>query len=171
MQGRTTYNKCVRGGLRGEAVQSPGEQVNLQFFVEADAQLCSPDVSRKLVPPALCFSPSLPESGDLVDFMSHNATALPGPPSKPEVTDVTKSSISLSWEPGPEAGTPVTSYVIEAFGCVCDPLPAASLCDPMTPEPRSADNRRGAYHGGSGRSTHKHTFILSLLSLLTPSLV
>ncbi|CAL8308575.1 unnamed protein product [Gadus morhua 'NCC'] len=56
------------------------------------------------------------ESGDLVDFMSHNATALPGPPSKPEVTDVTKSSISLSWEPGPEAGTPVTSYVIEAFG-------------------------------------------------------
>ncbi|KAJ3588698.1 hypothetical protein NHX12_009552 [Muraenolepis orangiensis] len=57
------------------------------------------------------------ESSDLVDFMSHNASALPGPPSKPEVTDVTKSSISLSWEPGPEAGTsPVTSYVIEAFG-------------------------------------------------------
>uniref|UniRef100_A0A8D3BLE3 Roundabout, axon guidance receptor, homolog 2 (Drosophila) n=1 Tax=Scophthalmus maximus TaxID=52904 RepID=A0A8D3BLE3_SCOMX len=53
---------------------------------------------------------------DLVDFMSHNATALPGPPSKPEVTDVTKSSISLSWEPGPEAGSPVSSYVIEAFG-------------------------------------------------------
>uniref|UniRef100_A0A8C5HVD7 Roundabout homolog 2-like n=1 Tax=Gouania willdenowi TaxID=441366 RepID=A0A8C5HVD7_GOUWI len=38
------------------------------------------------------------------------------PPSKPEVTDVTKSSISLSWEPGPEAGSPVSSYVIEAFG-------------------------------------------------------
>ncbi|XP_053298098.1 roundabout homolog 2-like [Pleuronectes platessa] len=56
------------------------------------------------------------DSTDLVDFMSHNATALPGPPSKPEVTDVTKSSISLSWEPGPEAGTPVSSYVIEAFG-------------------------------------------------------
>uniref|UniRef100_A0A8C4E1Q4 Roundabout homolog 2 n=1 Tax=Dicentrarchus labrax TaxID=13489 RepID=A0A8C4E1Q4_DICLA len=55
-------------------------------------------------------------STDLEDFMSHNATALPGPPSKPEVTDVTKSSISLSWEPGPEAGSPVSSYVIEAFG-------------------------------------------------------
>uniref|UniRef100_A0A4W6F711 Roundabout guidance receptor 2 n=1 Tax=Lates calcarifer TaxID=8187 RepID=A0A4W6F711_LATCA len=55
-------------------------------------------------------------STDLVDFMSHNATVLPGPPSKPEVTDVTKSSISLSWEPGPEAGSPVSSYVIEAFG-------------------------------------------------------
>uniref|UniRef100_A0A8D3BT74 Uncharacterized protein n=1 Tax=Scophthalmus maximus TaxID=52904 RepID=A0A8D3BT74_SCOMX len=55
-------------------------------------------------------------SSELVDFMSHNATALPGPPSKPEVTDVTKSSISLSWEPGPEAGSPVSSYVIEAFG-------------------------------------------------------
>uniref|UniRef100_A0A4W6F5M4 Roundabout guidance receptor 2 n=1 Tax=Lates calcarifer TaxID=8187 RepID=A0A4W6F5M4_LATCA len=56
------------------------------------------------------------DSTDLVDFMSHNATVLPGPPSKPEVTDVTKSSISLSWEPGPEAGSPVSSYVIEAFG-------------------------------------------------------
>uniref|UniRef100_A0A671UCN2 Roundabout guidance receptor 2 n=1 Tax=Sparus aurata TaxID=8175 RepID=A0A671UCN2_SPAAU len=53
---------------------------------------------------------------DVRDFMSHNATALPGPPSKPEVTDVTKSSISLSWEPGPEAGSTVSSYVIEAFG-------------------------------------------------------
>uniref|UniRef100_A0A4W5KY34 Roundabout guidance receptor 2 n=1 Tax=Hucho hucho TaxID=62062 RepID=A0A4W5KY34_9TELE len=42
--------------------------------------------------------------------------ALPGPPSKPEVTDVTKSSVSLSWEPGPEEGSLVTSYVIEAFG-------------------------------------------------------
>ncbi|XP_041864948.1 roundabout homolog 2-like isoform X2 [Melanotaenia boesemani] len=56
------------------------------------------------------------ESTDLMDFMSHNTTALPGPPSKPEVTDVTKSSISLSWEPGPELGSPVSSYVIEAFG-------------------------------------------------------
>ncbi|KAM7374101.1 hypothetical protein PAMP_006778 [Pampus punctatissimus] len=56
------------------------------------------------------------DSTDLVDFMSHNASALPGPPSKPEVTDVTKSSISLSWEPGPEAGSLVSSYVIEAFG-------------------------------------------------------
>ncbi|CDR06996.1 unnamed protein product [Oncorhynchus mykiss] len=56
------------------------------------------------------------ESSDLIDSMSHNASALPGPPSKPEVTDVTKSSVSLSWEPGPEEGSPVTSYVIEAFG-------------------------------------------------------
>lgn len=67
----------------------------------------------------LVLSP-LSDSTDLVDFVSHNATALPGPPSKPEVTDVTKSSISLSWEPGPESGSPVSSYVIEAFGYVCD---------------------------------------------------
>ncbi|KAL6099014.1 robo2 [Pungitius sinensis] len=56
------------------------------------------------------------ESTDLLDFTPHNATALSGPPSKPVVTDVTKSSISLSWEPGPEVGSPVSSYVIEAFG-------------------------------------------------------
>uniref|UniRef100_A0A3P8SI10 Roundabout, axon guidance receptor, homolog 3 (Drosophila) n=1 Tax=Amphiprion percula TaxID=161767 RepID=A0A3P8SI10_AMPPE len=70
------------------------------------------------------------DSTDLIDFMSHNATALPGPPSKPEVTDVTKSSISLSWEPGPEAGSPVSSYVIEAFGYVCDLWPPATFSDP-----------------------------------------
>ncbi|KAL0994173.1 hypothetical protein UPYG_G00118740 [Umbra pygmaea] len=56
------------------------------------------------------------ESSDLTDSMSHNASALPGPPSKPEVTDVTKSSVSLSWEPGPEEGSSISSYVIEAFG-------------------------------------------------------
>uniref|UniRef100_A0A673BBV7 Roundabout, axon guidance receptor, homolog 2 (Drosophila) n=1 Tax=Sphaeramia orbicularis TaxID=375764 RepID=A0A673BBV7_9TELE len=77
------------------------------------------------------FNPPLSsESTDLIDFMSHNATALPGPPSKPEVTDVTKSSISLSWEPGPEAGSPVSSYVIEAFGYVSDLWPQAMLSDP-----------------------------------------
>ncbi|XP_077448156.1 roundabout homolog 2-like isoform X1 [Stigmatopora argus] len=56
------------------------------------------------------------DSADPIDFMSNNLTALGGPPSKPEVIDVTKSSISLSWEPGPEAASPVSSYVIEAFG-------------------------------------------------------
>ncbi|KAM8898928.1 roundabout homolog 2-like isoform 2-T2 [Spinachia spinachia] len=56
------------------------------------------------------------DSTDLLDFIPHNATALSGPPSKPVVTDVTKSSISLSWEPGPEVGSPPSSYVIEAFG-------------------------------------------------------
>ncbi|XP_016897412.1 roundabout homolog 2-like isoform X2 [Cynoglossus semilaevis] len=53
---------------------------------------------------------------DPVDFMYHNTSVLPGPPSKPAVTDVTKSSISLSWEPGPETGSPVSFYVLEAFG-------------------------------------------------------
>uniref|UniRef100_H3C1P5 Roundabout guidance receptor 2 n=1 Tax=Tetraodon nigroviridis TaxID=99883 RepID=H3C1P5_TETNG len=56
------------------------------------------------------------DSSDLIDIVSHNMTALPGPPSQPEVTDVTRSSISLSWEQGLEAGSPVSSYVIEAFG-------------------------------------------------------
>lgn len=81
---------------------------------------------------SFCLSAFLPlsDSSELVDFMSHNATALPGPPSKPEVTDVTKSSISLSWEPGPEAGSPVSSYVIEAFGYVCDLGPRATFGDP-----------------------------------------
>lgn len=88
-----------------------------------DCLICFPFAGINFVSP-------LSDSTDLVDFMSHNATALPGPPSKPEVTDVTKSSISLSWEPGPEAGSPVSSYVIEAFGYVCDLWPPATFSDP-----------------------------------------
>ncbi|KAG7322273.1 hypothetical protein KOW79_013619 [Hemibagrus wyckioides] len=56
------------------------------------------------------------ESAELTDPVSHNATALPGPPSKPEVTDVTKSSVSLSWRPGPDDTSLMSAYVIEAFG-------------------------------------------------------
>ncbi|XP_053097244.1 roundabout homolog 2 isoform X3 [Pangasianodon hypophthalmus] len=56
------------------------------------------------------------ESAELTDSVSHNATALPGPPSKPEVTDVTKSSVSLSWRPGSEDASLISAYVIEAFG-------------------------------------------------------
>ncbi|XP_028838769.1 roundabout homolog 2-like isoform X2 [Denticeps clupeoides] len=56
------------------------------------------------------------ESSELSNSVSHNASALPGPPSKPEVTDVTKSSVSLSWHPGSEEGSLISSYVIEAFG-------------------------------------------------------
>uniref|UniRef100_A0A668ASC5 Roundabout, axon guidance receptor, homolog 2 (Drosophila) n=1 Tax=Myripristis murdjan TaxID=586833 RepID=A0A668ASC5_9TELE len=59
-----------------------------------------------------------------------NTKFIPRYPSKPEVTDVTKSSISLSWELGPEGGSPVSSYVIEAFGYVCDLWPQAAFSDP-----------------------------------------
>uniref|UniRef100_A0A672FA99 Roundabout, axon guidance receptor, homolog 2 (Drosophila) n=1 Tax=Salarias fasciatus TaxID=181472 RepID=A0A672FA99_SALFA len=46
---------------------------------------------------------------------SHDDNELPGPPSKPQVTDVTKSSVSLSWQPGTVGASPVSSFVIEAF--------------------------------------------------------
>ncbi|XP_057695476.1 roundabout homolog 1-like isoform X4 [Corythoichthys intestinalis] len=40
---------------------------------------------------------------------------IPSAPSKPEVTDVTRTSVTLSWKPNPNAGATPTSYVIEAF--------------------------------------------------------
>ncbi|XP_074160002.1 roundabout homolog 3 isoform X3 [Sminthopsis crassicaudata] len=40
----------------------------------------------------------------------------PGSPSQPTIIEVTKNSITLTWKPNPQAGgSPVTSYVIEAF--------------------------------------------------------
>uniref|UniRef100_A0A665W435 Roundabout, axon guidance receptor, homolog 2 (Drosophila) n=1 Tax=Echeneis naucrates TaxID=173247 RepID=A0A665W435_ECHNA len=46
---------------------------------------------------------------------THDENELPGPPSKPQVTDVTKNSVSLSWQPGMVGASPVSSFVIEAF--------------------------------------------------------
>uniref|UniRef100_A0A8C0UCY8 Uncharacterized protein n=1 Tax=Cyanistes caeruleus TaxID=156563 RepID=A0A8C0UCY8_CYACU len=41
---------------------------------------------------------------------------LPGPPSTPVVTNVTKSSVTLSWKGSKDSGaTDVTSYIVEAF--------------------------------------------------------
>ncbi|XP_068172990.1 roundabout homolog 1 isoform X2 [Antennarius striatus] len=40
---------------------------------------------------------------------------IPSAPSKPEVTDVTRTSVTLSWKPNSNAGATPTSYIIEAF--------------------------------------------------------
>ncbi|XP_048836685.1 roundabout homolog 1 isoform X2 [Brienomyrus brachyistius] len=40
---------------------------------------------------------------------------IPSAPSKPEVTDVTRNSVTLSWKPNLNSGATPTSYVIEAF--------------------------------------------------------
>ncbi|XP_078265882.1 roundabout homolog 2 [Rhinoraja longicauda] len=56
------------------------------------------------------------ESGASTVNTKMDTDALPGSPSKPQVADVTKSSVTLSWLPGKQAGaSPVTSYIIEAF--------------------------------------------------------
>ncbi|XP_061575646.1 roundabout homolog 1 isoform X6 [Cololabis saira] len=40
---------------------------------------------------------------------------IPSAPSKPEVTDVTRTAVTLSWKPNLNAGATPTSYIIEAF--------------------------------------------------------
>lgn len=55
------------------------------------------------------------ESGAVTVLKNHDENELPGPPSKPQVTDVTKNSVSLSWQPGMAGASPVSSFVIEAF--------------------------------------------------------
>ncbi|KAL4648529.1 hypothetical protein GN956_G7301 [Arapaima gigas] len=55
------------------------------------------------------------ESGGVTVIKSRDENELPGPPSKPQVTDVTKNSVSLSWQPGLPGASPISSFVIEAF--------------------------------------------------------
>uniref|UniRef100_A0A7N9APT9 Roundabout, axon guidance receptor, homolog 2 (Drosophila) n=1 Tax=Mastacembelus armatus TaxID=205130 RepID=A0A7N9APT9_9TELE len=55
------------------------------------------------------------EAGGVMVMKNHDENELPGPPSKPQVTDVTKNSVSLSWQPGMAGASPVSSFVIEAF--------------------------------------------------------
>uniref|UniRef100_A0A3B5ACX2 Roundabout guidance receptor 2 n=1 Tax=Stegastes partitus TaxID=144197 RepID=A0A3B5ACX2_9TELE len=55
------------------------------------------------------------ESGGVLVVKNHDENELPGPPSKPQVTDVTKNSVSLSWQSGMAGTSPVSSFVIEAF--------------------------------------------------------
>ncbi|XP_037125480.1 roundabout homolog 1-like isoform X1 [Syngnathus acus] len=40
---------------------------------------------------------------------------LPGAPTKPEITDVSPTSVTLSWKANPNGGATPTSYLIEAF--------------------------------------------------------
>ncbi|XP_062275696.1 roundabout homolog 2 isoform X7 [Scomber scombrus] len=55
------------------------------------------------------------EAGGVIVTKNHDENELPGPPSKPQVTDVTKNSVSLSWQSGMVGASPVSSFVIEAF--------------------------------------------------------
>ncbi|XP_056415351.1 roundabout homolog 2 isoform X7 [Hyla sarda] len=55
------------------------------------------------------------ESGGASISKSYDMNDLPGSPSKPQVTDVSKNSVTLSWQPGTLGVLPVTSYIIEAF--------------------------------------------------------
>uniref|UniRef100_A0A8D0G6Z4 Roundabout guidance receptor 3 n=1 Tax=Sphenodon punctatus TaxID=8508 RepID=A0A8D0G6Z4_SPHPU len=56
------------------------------------------------------------ENGADLHVQLPEPSLLPGPPSAPLVTDVTKNSVTLTWKPNfLSVGTTVTSYIIEAF--------------------------------------------------------
>lgn len=67
---------------------------------------------QKNNPVCLCVT----ESVDVVAAPVSEPYQLPGPPNKPVVTDVTRNSVTLTWQPNAhEGGSAVTSYIIEAF--------------------------------------------------------
>ncbi|XP_069492541.1 roundabout homolog 2 isoform X10 [Ambystoma mexicanum] len=55
------------------------------------------------------------ESGTAIINRNYDSIDLPGPPSKPQVTDVTKNSVTLSWQAGTPGSLPINAYIIEAF--------------------------------------------------------
>nr|XP_028564626.1 roundabout homolog 3 isoform X3 [Podarcis muralis] len=56
------------------------------------------------------------ENGADLQTQLPEPSLLPGPPSAPLVTDVTKNSVALIWKPNPvSGGAAVSSYIIEAF--------------------------------------------------------
>ncbi|XP_067326802.1 roundabout homolog 3 isoform X3 [Anolis sagrei] len=56
------------------------------------------------------------ENGGDLQIQLPEPNLLPGPPSAPLVTDVTKNSVALIWKPSPvSGGASVSSYIIEAF--------------------------------------------------------
>ncbi|XP_072094472.1 roundabout homolog 3 isoform X5 [Mobula birostris] len=56
------------------------------------------------------------ENGSPTRILSAEPDLLPGPPSKPLITDVTRNSVTLTWQPSQHiGGSAVTSYIIEAF--------------------------------------------------------
>uniref|UniRef100_A0A8C6Y7H2 Roundabout guidance receptor 2 n=1 Tax=Naja naja TaxID=35670 RepID=A0A8C6Y7H2_NAJNA len=55
------------------------------------------------------------EFGGAAVSKNYDLNDLPGPPSKPQVTDVTKNSVTLSWQPGTPGNLPTSAYIIEAF--------------------------------------------------------
>ncbi|XP_075450106.1 roundabout homolog 2 isoform X13 [Ascaphus truei] len=55
------------------------------------------------------------ESGGAAVSKNYDLNDLPGPPSKPQVTDVSKNSVTLSWQLGSPGNQPVNAYIIEAF--------------------------------------------------------
>uniref|UniRef100_A0A8C4UXA7 Ig-like domain-containing protein n=1 Tax=Falco tinnunculus TaxID=100819 RepID=A0A8C4UXA7_FALTI len=78
---------------------------------------------------------------------------LPGPPSTPVVTNITKSSVTLSWKGNKDSSaTDVTSYIVEAFryhtgvlsGCRGD---VVAWCHPAMGHPCSLAARRWVAHG------------------------
>lgn len=44
-----------------------------------------------------------------------NPNLIPSAPSKPDVTDIGRTSVTLSWKSNPSAGATPTSYLIETF--------------------------------------------------------
>jgi roundabout axon guidance receptor 4 len=61
------------------------------------------------------FSPHLEFGVPVQPPRPTDPNLIPSAPSKPEVTDVSRNTVTLSWQPNLNSGATPTSYIIEAF--------------------------------------------------------
>lgn len=113
---------CVASSASGESSWSGRLTVRgtrgAPFF-PLMSHLCAPQTTPG-VPQHLKFNHvfpvCVPEYGGSSTSRASEFIQLPGPPQKPVMTEVTKSTVTLTWQSNPhEGGAAVTSYIIEAF--------------------------------------------------------
>lgn len=124
--GDTGFYTCVASSSNGEASWTAYLQVEGAVgYSYTDAYLLTLLVMSCVYLNLVCSA----EFGVVVQS-SHptDPNLIPSAPSKPEVTDVSRTSVTLSWKYSPSASTTPVSYLIEAFRLdICLPVQIRSV--------------------------------------------
>lgn len=109
--GDTGFYTCVASSPNGEASWTAYLQVEGKLAILR----CRFLISNRKKP--LYFLSFVSAEFGVVVHSSHpiDPNLIPSAPSKPEVTDISRTSVTLTWKSNPGSGATPTSYLIEAF--------------------------------------------------------
>ena len=111
---QTTHSASVRYKSTGCSCKKKKKKDKISHFRFGTKLWSESAQCRHVIVPAFLFyakEDGLSPVSRVSEFIQ-----LPGPPQKPVVTEVTKNTVTLTWQSNPhEGGAAVTSYIIEAF--------------------------------------------------------